>query len=179
MAEPYLGEIRMFGGNFPPRGWAMCDGQLLSIAENDTLFSLIGTTYGGDGQNTFGMPDLRGRVPSHQGSKNGQSYVIGQLAGAESVTLAPTQLPAHPHPFFAASTAGTVGVPTTQTMISDQGPAGTGIFGYTPYNPSNDQVALTAASTTPAGGSQPHNNMQPYLGINFIIALAGVYPPQS
>jgi microcystin-dependent protein len=93
--------------------------------------------------------------------------------------LTPAQLPAHPHPIFASSTAGTVGVPTAQTMISDQGPAGTGIFGYTPYNASNDQVALTAASTTPAGGSQPHNNMQPYLGINFIIALAGIYPPQS
>jgi microcystin-dependent protein len=109
MAEPYLGEIRMFGGNFPPLGWAMCDGQLMSISENDTLFNLIGTTYGGDGQSTFGMPDLRGRVPSHQGSKNGQTYIIGQMTGVESVTL-PQQLPQHTHP-FAASTPGAVARP--------------------------------------------------------------------
>lgn len=179
MAEPYIGEIRMFGGNFAPLGWAMCDGAQLAISENDTLYALIGTTYGGDGQVTFNLPDLRGRVPSHQGSKNGQTYVIGQSTGLESVSLAPNQLPAHPHPIFASSTAGTVGVPTAQTMISDQGPAGTGIFAYTPYSASNEQVALSAASTTSAGGGQPHNNMQPYLGINFIIALAGIFPPQN
>lgn len=179
MTEPYLGEIRMFGGNFPPMGWAMCDGQLLSIAENDTLYALIGTTYGGDGQSTFGMPDLRGRAPSHMGTRNGQSYVIGQMMGAETVTLTSAQLPAHTHPFFAVSAAGSTGVPTTSTLMSDQGPPGAGIFGYTPYNASNEQIALSAASTTPAGGNQPHDNLQPYLGINFIIALAGIFPPQS
>jgi microcystin-dependent protein len=179
MAQPYIGEIRMFGGNFPPVGWAMCDGQLMAIAEYDTLYTLVGTTYGGDGQTTFGIPDLRGRVPSHQGSKNGQTYVIGQLTGTETVTLNNNQLPVHTHPLFAASTPGTVGVPTTQTMISDQGPAGTIIFGYAPYNAANEQVALTAASTTPAGGNQPHDNMQPYLGINFIISLYGIFPSQS
>ncbi len=179
MTEPYLGEIRMFGGNFAPRGWVMCDGQLLSIAENDALYNLLGTTYGGDGQNTFGVPDLRGRVPTHQGSKNGQTYVIGQMTGTESVTLTPNQLPAHVHSFIAVSATGAVGIPTTGTMISDQGPTGTTIFGYTPYNPANEQIALTAASTTPAGGNQPHNNMQPYLGVNFILATAGIYPSQN
>jgi microcystin-dependent protein len=179
MTEPYLGEIRMFGGNFAPRGWVMCDGQLLSIAENDTLYVLLGTTYGGDGQNTFGVPDLRGRVPTHQGSRSGQSYVIGQLAGSESVTLNPSQLPSHTHPTFAVSVAGAVAVPTAATMISDQGPAGQNINAYTPYNPANTQVALSAASTTIAGGNQPHENMQPYLGVNFILAIAGIFPSQS
>lgn len=179
MTQPYLGEIRMFGGNFAPVGWVMCDGQLMSIAENDALYVLLGTTYGGDGVNTFGIPDLRGRVATHQGSKNGQTYVMGQMTGVETVTLTSGQLPAHTHPFFAASTAGAVSTPTTATMISDQGPAGTGIFGYAPYNAANEQVALTAASTTPAGGNQPHENMQPYLGINFILAIAGVFPSQN
>jgi microcystin-dependent protein len=179
MTEPYLGEIRMFGGNFAPRGWAMCDGQSLSIAENDALYALLGTTYGGDGQVTFNLPDLRGRVPAHQGSKSGQSYTIGQVAGVESVILIANQLPSHTHPTYAASVAGAVGVPTTATMISDQGPAGQNISAYTPYNAANAQVALSANSTTVAGGSQPHDNMQPYLGVNFILATAGIYPPQN
>jgi microcystin-dependent protein len=179
MTEPYLGEIRMFGGNFAPRGWVMCDGQLLSIAENDTLYVLLGTTYGGDGQNTFGVPDLRGRVPTHQGSRSGQSYVIGQLAGSESVTLNPSQLPSHTHPTFAVSVAGAVAVPTAATMISDQGPAGQNISAYAPYNSANEQIALSANSTSLAGGNQPHNNMQPYVGVNFILAIAGIFPPQN
>jgi microcystin-dependent protein len=179
MTEPYLGEIRMFGGNFAPRGWVMCDGQLLSIAENDTLYVLLGTTYGGDGQNTFGVPDLRGRVPTHQGSRSGQSYVIGQLAGSESVTLNPNQLPSHTHPTFAVSVAGAVAVPTAATMISDQGPAGQNISAYAPYNAANEQIALSANSTSLAGGNQPHNNMQPYVGVNFILAIAGIFPPQN
>ena len=179
MTEPYLGEIRMFGGNFAPVGWVMCDGQLMSIAENDALYNLLGTTYGGDGVNTFGAPDLRGRVPTHQGSKSGQTYIMGQRAGTEGVTLTPSQLPAHLHGFLAVSATGAVGTPTTATMISDQGPTGTTIFGYAPYSAANAQVALTAASTTPAGSSQPHSNMQPYLGVNFILAIAGIYPSQN
>lgn len=179
MTEPYLGEIRMFGGNFAPIGWVMCDGQLLSIAENDALYNLMGTTYGGDGINTFGVPDLRGRTPTHQGTKNGQTYVLGQKTGVETVTLIAAQLPSHTHPFLAASTTADVAVPTAQTMISNQGPTGSGVFGYAPYNAGNTQIALTAASTTPAGGSQPHDNMQPYLGINFILATAGIYPSQN
>lgn len=179
MTEPYLGEIRMFGGNFAPIGWVMCDGQLLSIAENDALYNLMGTTYGGDGINTFGVPDLRGRTPTHTGTKNGQTYVLGQKTGVESVTLNANQIPSHTHPVFASSATGDVAIPTAQTMISNQGPAGSGIFGYTPYNAANPQIALTAASTTPAGGNQPHDNMQPYLGINFILAIAGIYPSQN
>lgn len=179
MTEPYLGEIRMFGGNFAPIGWAMCDGQIVSIAENDALYTLLGTTYGGDGINTFGLPDLRGRVATHQGSKNGQTYVMGQKTGVESVTLTTAQMPAHTHPFFAVGTAATVGVPTTATMISDQSPTGTVINAYKPYDSANTQVPLTPNSTTPAGGSQPHENMQPYLGINFIIATSGIFPSQN
>jgi microcystin-dependent protein len=156
----------------------MCDGQLLAISENDTLFNLIGTTYGGDGQETFAMPDLRGRVPSHQGSKNGQTYIIGQPGGVESVTLTTQQIPQHTHALFAASTAGGVSTPTAQTMLSDQGPTGTVLFGYQPYAAAN-QIALSAASTSPVGGGQPHDNMQPYLGVNFIISLYGIYPTQS
>ncbi|MBO9557898.1 MAG: phage tail protein [Caulobacter sp.] len=179
MTEPYLGEIRMFGGNFAPVGWAMCDGQIVSIAENDALYTLLGTTYGGDGVNTFGLPDLRGRVATHQGSKNGQTYVMGQMTGVETVTLTTNQMPAHTHPFFAAGTAATVGTPTALTMISDQSPTGTVLNAYTPYNAANDQVPLTPNSTTPAGGGQPHDNMQPYLGINFIIATSGIFPSQN
>ncbi|HWW27895.1 MAG TPA: tail fiber protein [Caulobacter sp.] len=178
MGQPYVGEIRIFAGNFPPLGWAMCDGQLLAISEYDTLFNLIGTTYGGDGQSTFAMPDLRGRVPTHQGSKNGQTYIIGESGGVESVNLTTQQMPQHNHALYAASTAGAVSTPTTQTMLSDQGPTGTTLFGYQPYAAAN-QIALTAASTSPAGGSQPHDNMQPYLGVNFIISLYGIFPTQS
>ena len=178
MAQPYVGEIRIFAGNFPPLGWAFCDGQLMQISDNDTLYNLIGTTYGGDGQQTFGMPDLRGRAPSHQGSLAGQTYVLGMLAGQETVTLTPPQNGAHTHPFYIASSTGSASTPTTGTMISDMGPGGTDLAAYIPYNGAN-QVALTAASTTPIGGNQPHENMQPYLGLNFIISLYGVYPSQS
>jgi microcystin-dependent protein len=179
MTQPYIGEIRLFGGNFAPVGWTMCDGQLMSIAQNEVLYNLLGTTYGGDGINTFGIPDLRGRVPTHQGTKNSQTYVMGQKTGVETVTLIPQQLPQHTHPMFAAATAGTVAVPTASTMLSNTGPAGTTLPSYTPYVAANEQVALTAASTTPTGGSQPHNNMQPYLGVNFILATSGIFPSQN
>ncbi len=179
MTQPYVGEIRLFGGNFPPVGWAMCDGQLVSIAQYDVLYNLIGTTYGGDGVNTFGMPDLRGRVPTHQGAKSGQTYVMGQKTGFETVTLIAQQLPQHTHPISVATAAGTVGVPTASTMLSNPGPAGTPLPAYTPYSAANEQVALTAASTTPAGGNLPHENRQPYLGVNFIIATAGIFPSQN
>src|SRR6478752_7249350 len=173
MTEPYLGEIRMFGGNFAPVGWAMCDGQALSIAENDALYALLGTIYGGDGVNTFGLPDLRGRAPTHQGSKNGQTYVMGQMQGVETVTLTSQQLPAHTHPMFAVSLPATLSTPIAAAMLSDAGPSGSALPAYAPYSADNEQVALTPGSTSPVGGSQPHDNMQPYLGINFIIALAG------
>jgi microcystin-dependent protein len=179
MTEPYLGEIRMFGGNFAPRGWVMCDGQLLSIAENDTLYVLLGTIYGGDGVNTFAVPDLRGRVPTHQGTKNGQTYVMGQKAGSESVTLNTQQLPQHTHPLFAAGTTATLGTAVAASMLANQGPTGTTLPAYLPYDAANAQIVLSPASTTPAGGSQPHENRQPYLGVNFILATSGIFPSQN
>lgn len=179
MTQPYVGEIRMFGGNFAPMSWAMCDGQLLQISSNDTLYNLIGTTYGGDGINTFGLPDLRGRVPTHWGTSAGVTYAMGQPAGVEAVTLISQQMPAHTHPMFASNNTATLGTPAATSMLSNQGPTGTGINAYIPYNGTNEQIALNAASTTPVGGNQPHENMQPYLGVNFIIALYGIYPSQN
>lgn len=179
MSQPYIGEIRIFAGNFPPLGWAMCDGQLLAIAEYDTLYNLIGTTYGGDGQNTFGMPDLRGRAPVHVGTSSGQTYVIGQLGGVETVTLSSQQLPQHTHALVSTATPATTNVPTTGTIFADIGPAGiNNLFAFKPYDGTN-QVALNGNSVSPVGGSQPHDNMQPYLGLNFIISLYGIYPSQS
>lgn len=168
MSSPYVGEIRMFGGNFTPSGWMFCQGQLLPIAEYETLFNLIGTTYGGDGQSTFGLPDLRGRFPIHQGSP----FVIGELSGAETVTLTVQEIPLHGH--FAVCSAGGGNV---------QGPAGaywaTDPAGNTAaYNESGGSSMATGAIGI-GGGSQPHNNMQPYLAISFIISLFGIYPSQS
>jgi microcystin-dependent protein len=179
MSQPYIGEIRMFGGNFPPSGWAFCDGQLLQIADNDTLYNLIGTTYGGDGQSTFGLPDMRGRVPAHQGSSGGQTYAIGLPGGAETVTLSAGQLPQHTHPLISTTTAAPLDKPGAGTILADMGPAGlTTIFAYKPYDGAN-QVSLNAASVSFTGGNQPHENIQPYLAVNFIISLYGIYPTQS
>jgi microcystin-dependent protein len=179
MSQPYVGEIRIFAGNFPPAGWAMCDGQLMAIAENDTLFNLIGTTYGGDGQETFGMPDLRGRVPTHQGSSGGQTYVIGQQTGVETVTLTSQQLPQHTHALVSSATPATLDKPSSATIFADMGPAGnTQVNAFIPYTGAS-QVTLSAASVSPVGNNQPHDNMQPYLGLNFIISLYGIYPTQS
>jgi microcystin-dependent protein len=171
VSDPYLGEIRMFGGNFAPLGWAFCDGRLLPIADNDALYILIGTTYGGDGQETFALPDLRGRSPLHQGTNAGTTFVLGGNGGAEEVTLTAQQIPAHSHPFLAANVQG--------DQISPAGNLPARSFNVTPYlngapdgNMLNTAVALT-------GGSQPHENRQPYLGINFIIALAGLFPQQT
>jgi microcystin-dependent protein len=169
MGQPYIGEIRMFGGNFAPAGWAFCDGQLLPIAENDALFALIGTTYGGDGQTTFALPDLRGRVPVHEGP----GYLQGQLSGVESVTLSVGQIPAHSHPLLGSSdnatTTGPAGnVPGTSAEVT--------VF---PYGTDNPPTALATQSVSPAGGSQPHDNFQPYLCVNFIISLFGIFPPQN
>lgn len=171
MSNPYVGEIRMFGGNFAPAGWALCDGQLLAISENDTLFSLIGTTYGGDGQNTFALPNLQSRVPLHQGQGSGlSSYVIGQSGGVESVTLSTAQLPAHTHPALCSNGAGSnVSNPagatwSTADTASYSSAARTGFMGTPPINSST------------AGGSQPHDNMIPFLCINYIISLYGIYP---
>jgi len=167
MGEPFVGEIRMFGGNFPPSGWAFCSGQLMPISENDTLFNLIGTTYGGDGQETFGLPDLQGRIPIHQGS----GFVIGQKAGEESVTLTTNQIPGHSH------------VPTCQSTNAPASPPANGVWATTPsqliYSSNAPATPMNAGISTIAGGSQPHDNMMPYLVVSFIISLFGVFPSQN
>ena len=173
MGTPYVGEIRMFGGNFAPSGWAFCDGRLLAISENDTLFNLIGTTYGGDGESTFALPDLRGRVPVHQGQGPGiaQSYQLGERAGAETVTLTTSQLPAHSHPFVASTGGGGSNTPQNNVAAT---PAVTKLYRLT--SPSD---ALAANLVQQVGGSQPHENRMPYISITYIISLFGIFPSQS
>jgi microcystin-dependent protein len=168
MAQPYVGEIRIFAGNFAPAGWMFCEGQLLPISENETLFQLIGTTYGGDGQSTFGLPDLRGRIPVHQGN----GFVLAQSGGVEEVTLTLNQIPAHSHAFIASTNnASTV---NAQTNILAQTPSYTPyITGFSPNTP------LNPASVGGTGGSQPHTNFQPYLCVDFIISLFGIFPSQT
>lgn len=165
--EAYIGEIRMFAGDFAPSGWQFCQGQLLSIAENDALFSLIGTTYGGDGQFTFGLPDLRGRAPMHVGP----GFTLGQLSGSESVTLTSTQLPSHTHAAAASALVATSDQPGGRVPAVNA--AGVPMFAAAA------DTSLAAAALLSAGGSQPHNNMQPSLAIHFIISLYGIYPSQS
>jgi microcystin-dependent protein len=172
MATPYIGEIRIFGGNFPPQGWAFCDGSLLAISENDALFNLIGTTYGGNGTNTFALPDLRGRVAVHQGSNGSSSYVIGQQGGGETVTLATGQLPAHTHQANGGP-AGTTVSPSGNFWSTD--PAGN----TAAYASSTPDSKMNAGALSSAGGSQPHDNMSPYLVTNYIISLFGIYPSRS
>ena len=177
MSDPFIGEIRMFGGNFPPQGWAFCNGAVMAIAQNDALFTLIGTTYGGDGQSTFALPDLQGRVPMHQGTGS----VIGQKAGVESVTLTNNQIPAHNHPVQAASgTRGAVAVPAANTILGDEvlNPAQNPTpFAYLPAG--GAATPLAPISIGPTGGNLPHDNMQPFLTINFIISLFGIFPSQN
>ncbi len=171
MSEPYVGEIRMVGFNFAPVNWAFCNGQLVPISENETLFNLIGTTYGGDGQSTFALPNLQSRVPIHMGTSSaGGTYVIGQMAGEEQVTLNANQIPSHSHVPQANSGAG------TQTSPGGNVWAASGALPYS-NNPPNAPMAPQAVQNT--GGSQPHGNIQPYLAINFIISLYGIYPSQN
>ncbi len=171
MANPYIGEIRLFGGNFAPNGWAFCQGQLVAISENVTLFSLIGTTYGGDGQTTFALPDLRGRVPVHQGQGPGLSpRMMGELGGSETVTLSAAQMPPHTHTLMASSA----------TANAATGPSG-GLLAATAinvYGTSPPTQPMAAAAITPTGGGQAHDNMAPYLAVNYIISLFGIYPQQ-
>jgi microcystin-dependent protein len=164
MAQPYVGEIRMFGGNFAPAGWMFCEGQLLPISENETLFNLIGTTYGGDGQSTFALPDLRGRLPIHQGN----GFILAETGGAEEVTLTVQQIPAHSHPFLASKGPGNVNGPAGN--VTGESAAVKIYFADVP------SVAMNAAAVGPAGGSQPHTNFQPYLCVDFIISLFGIFP---
>ena len=171
MATPFIGQITLFAGNFAPRGWAFCQGQLLSIAQNTALFSLLGTTYGGNGQTTFGLPDLRGRVPMGMGQGPGLSlYVQGQMGGVETVTLISTQMPQHTHTLQASSALPTVADPTGAVLPS----------GYSRiYATGTTGVAMGATSIAAAGGSQPHENRQPYLAMNYIIATEGIYPSRN
>jgi microcystin-dependent protein len=164
MAQPYVGEIRMFAGNFAPVGWMFCEGQLLPISENETLFQLIGTTYGGDGESTFALPDLRGRLPLHQGN----SFILAETGGAEEITLTVQQIAAHSHPFLAsgatATNANPAGnLPGNQTLAQL----------YVEDVPSTNLAPVSISAT---GGSQPHTNFQPYLCVNFIISLFGIFP---
>jgi microcystin-dependent protein len=164
MADQYVGEIRIFGGNYAPQGWALCNGQLLSISDYAALFSLIGNTYGGDGQTTFAVPNLSGRAVVH----NGSGYTLGQAGGTETVTLTVTQLPAHSHPVRAAEASG-----------DNASPAGNlwAVNGTTAFaSDTSGAVAMNPQAITATGGSQPHDNMMPYLAVNYIIALEGNYP---
>ncbi|HWT91707.1 MAG TPA: tail fiber protein [Solirubrobacteraceae bacterium] len=164
MAQPYIGEVRMFAGNFAPVGWEFCAGQQVPIEENEALFQLIGTTYGGDGESSFNLPDLRGRVPIHWG--NGVN--LAESAGAESVTLTSQQVPVHTHPFVANSTAGQDATPTGAVL------AGSPNINF--FREAAPGVALTPLAMGPVGGSQPHTNFQPYLCVNFIISMFGIFP---
>jgi microcystin-dependent protein len=164
MAQPYVGEIRMFAGNFAPAGWMFCEGQLLPISENETLFQLIGTSYGGDGQSTFSLPDLRGRIPIHQGN----GFVLAEAGGAEDVTLTAQQIPSHSHPLL-ASTATALNSSPTGSLLGNQTLANM-------YVEDVANVDLAATAIGPVGGSQPHTNFQPYLCVSFIISLFGIYP---
>jgi microcystin-dependent protein len=171
MAEPFLGEIRMFGGNFAPLGWAFCNGQIMSIADNEALFSLVGTTYGGDGVNTFALPNLQSRIPMHQGQGGGLSpYVMGQIGGTENVTLNAQNLPQHSHGTAASSGNGGASSPAGSYWASNAATKQ-----YAPAT--NTTMAPTAMSLT--GGNQPHQNLMPLLTISFIIALEGIYPSRN
>lgn len=173
MAQPYVGEIRMFAGNFAPAGWMLCEGQELSIAGNDTLFNLIGTTYGGDGQSTFKLPDLRGRIPIHMGQGPGisQNYQIGEAGGVETVTLTLNQIPIHNHPMLGQSKRGNTNSPQNAVWAKST-------LRQFSNSPGTTQ-AMHANIVSPSGGSQPHDNMMPYLTINFIISLFGIFPTQT
>jgi microcystin-dependent protein len=166
MAQPYVGEIRMFAGNFAPAGWMFCEGQLLPISENETLFQLLGTTYGGDGESTFALPDLRGRLPLHQGN----GFILAETGGAEEITLSVSQIPAHTHPMLTSQTAATTSDPTNALLAIAPLPT---TFAYGTDNP---LTPLSATSISSVGGSQPHTNFQPYLCVDFIISLFGIFP---
>lgn len=180
MSQPYVGQIIMFAGTFAPAGWALCQGQTIQISDNDTLFNLIGTTYGGDGQETFQLPDLQSRVPIHNGQGGGlSSYTIGQTGGLEGVTLTTNQIPVHTHLPYTTAQLGTTATPASNTILADEGVNnGTNSpLAYAPYNSGTpNQVQLPGNTIANTGGSQPHNNIQPVLALNFCIALYGVYP---
>ena len=166
MAQPYVGEIRMFAGNFAPAGWMFCEGQLLPISENETLFQLIGTTYGGDGESTFALPDLRGRLPLHQGN----GFILAETGGAEEITLTVNQIPAHTHAFLGSNNVATGTPPAGQVVGKSLSAA------ILPYGTDQPVGPISPQSIGSVGGSQPHTNFQPYLCVDFIISLFGIFP---
>lgn len=166
MANPFVGEVRLFAGNFAPAGWNFCDGSVLPISNNEALFNLIGTTYGGDGEQTFALPDLRGRVPVHQGA----GFVIGQRAGEESVTLTQGQMPSHFHGLNASTAAANGSTPGNAVLAATT---------VNSYGPGPATSAMAASAIQLQGGSQPHNNMAPFCVLNYIIALFGIFPSQN
>lgn len=172
MSEPYVGEIRMFAGNFAPRGWSFCDGRQLPISQNDALFSLLGTIYGGDGRTTFALPDLRGRLAMHNGSGPGlSSRAIGQKIGSENVILTQAQIPSHTHIVKSQSAEGEYTIPSAKTIASN--------MKLMRFSKTAPDAFMHASIITNAGGSRSHTNMMPYLCINYIIALLGIYPSRA
>jgi microcystin-dependent protein len=164
MSQPFVGEIRIFAGNFAPAGWMFCEGQQLPISENETLFQLVGTTYGGDGQENFNLPDLRGRLPMHQGN----GVILAEQGGAEEITLTVSQTPAHAHPLLATTAVGTAASPQN-SLLAASGSSNV-------YRAGPSAAALSNQTVGPVGGSQPHTNFQPYLCVDFIISLFGIFP---
>jgi microcystin-dependent protein len=173
MGTPYIGEIRMFGSNFPPVGWAFCNGQLMPISENEALFQLIGTTYGGDGQANFALPDLQCRIPLHTGTNpgTGTNYPLAEVAGVENVTLTTPQIPVHNHTLVAATSVGSTTAPAGNFVAAPNG--------VNMYFPFAATAAMNAASIGSNLGGQPHDNMMPFLAVSFIISLFGLFPPQT
>lgn len=170
--DPFVAEIKIFAGNFAPTGWATCDGQLLPISQNTALFSLLGTTYGGDGKSTFALPDLSGRVPMHPGQGPGLSlHDLGEMGGSETVTLLQSEMPMHNHLVMAANQPGDINNPTGNAIArSTEGSV---------YGTTGNQTMMAQNAINPTGSNMPHNNMQPYLALTFIIAMQGVYPPRG
>lgn len=170
--DPYIGEIRLFPWSWAPRGWALCQGQLMSIQQNTALFSLLGTLYGGNGQTTFGLPDLRGRTPVHRGPNTQQ----GEPDGTETVTLTVNSMPAHNHALLGLNVGGDSGLPNNLTLSNIRtGAPATNFF----YGTSNAPTSLNPSSVTPVGSGQPHDNMQPYLTLNYCIATTGIFPSRN
>jgi len=168
--DPFIGEIKIFAGNFAPKGHAFCEGQLMPISQNTALFSILGTTYGGDGRTTFGLPDLRGRAPMQWGQGPGLSnHVLGEMDGTETETLIASQLPLHSHTLKASTAASSTS--PAGTLLGEPGPS--------TYGPPSNLIPMANQAITPAGGNQPHENRQPYLALSFIIALQGIFPPRS
>jgi microcystin-dependent protein len=174
MADPFVAEIRIFPFNFAPKGWAWCNGQLMPISQNTALFSLLGTTYGGDGKSNFALPNLQGSAPMHPGQGSGLSlHDLGETGGSDTVTLLESELPAHTHVLRASADPANAQSPSSEVTLARS-------TGGSAYNPSAAGVTpMSGVALTPAGGDQPHNNLQPYLTMNFCIALQGVFPPRS